>query len=404
MLTGMHRGFAWFRRKETPIVLLALLLCDQSRRLVPSQWNTPLTPSQWGQLIMKQEGDIELRYVTARLGHSPLEIVPYSWFSGNRPDTASIARLADDFRSQTRRPVLAALNGGFFDLKTRLPIGFLLREGEMEFFNMPQGVRRSMVGFAAAKSGRSPVVMASPKEMPRAWLDTFSSAQGGQSGAVPVHHINVPGGRHAFSLFTPRFGQALPWQPDALYIVARREGEGIRTWYTVERMTQERSGIVIPKRGLVIAMYGDARAIAGKFKPGLRVRPRWTLPPSWENRRVEHGLLAGPRLLESGEIRVSAAQEGLANLRSRDRVALGVTAEGEAILLWAHRKTPGTTLDFHETARILKSMGAVEAIAMDGGSSRAVLATARERYREDRYVFTGRPIANALLLSLRDPA
>jgi hypothetical protein len=144
--------------------------------------------------------------------------------------------------------------------------------------------------------------------------------------------------------------------------------------------------------------------LAKQLPAGLVVRPRWTLPEKWAEQRISHGLLAGPRLLEAGHVRVSAIEEGLANLRSRDRVALGVTEDGKAILLWAHRLTPGTSLDFHDTANVLASLGAVEAIGMDGGSSRAVLAESRFPYREERFIFKGRPIANALLLALKDPA
>jgi len=45
---------------------------------------------------------------------------------------------------------MAAVNGGFFDTDSGLPIGFLMRDGRMEFFNMPQGFQRSMVGLDSA--------------------------------------------------------------------------------------------------------------------------------------------------------------------------------------------------------------------------------------------------------------
>jgi len=383
----------------TPMVLLS----DQPRRDVPADWHTPLNLQNWGRLVVKQQGDVELRYITARVAQAPLEIVPVSWFAKNRPDTASMERHVERFHLETRRPVLAAVNGGFFDLKTRMPIGFLLRNGEMDFFNMPPGIRRSMVGFTAPKPGTPGVVMASPSAMPRVWLDVADLREGGRERRFAVHHINVPGGKHAFSIFTPRFGPAIEADPEAVYLVAER-AQKKSTWLSVRPAIFSKGVVEIPSEGMVLALFGDSRRLISQLRSGMRVRARWTLPPSWENGKVVHGLLAGPRLMEKGQIRVSAEQEKLAHLKSRDRVAMGVTAAGEVILLWAHRKVPGSTLDFHETARLLAQLGAVEAIALDGGSSRSIWAAASQPYREDRFSFQGRPIANALMIAVLGPA
>lgn len=393
------------RLLSQPLTYLALsgfLLCDQPRRDVPADWNTSLYSKDWGRLIVKQEGDVEMRYVTAQIGKAPLEIVPVSWFAQNRPDTAPVGQFVERFRSETRRPVLAAINGGFFDLKTRLPIGFLLRNGEMDFFNMPQGIRRSMVGFTAPRTGAPGVLMASPSEMPRVWLDVADLREGGRQRSLPIHHINVPGGKHAFSIFTPRYGRELINHPDAVYLLAQR-AHPQSTWLSVQPATGKRN-ISIPSDGVVIALFGDSRRLLGQLGLGTRVRPRWTLPPAWQNGNVVHGLLAGPRLLEKGKLRVSAQEEKLAHLKSRDRVAMGVTENGEVIMLWAHRKTQGTSLGFEETAQLMADLGAVEAIALDGGSSRSLWANARQPYREEEYSFQGRSVANALLVTVRDPA
>ncbi len=379
-----------------PLVVLALpllFLSDLPRRQVPVDWRAG---RDWGNMVIRQEGDVELCYVTTQLGRAPFEVVPVSYFSGNRPDTAPLARLVERFEAETKRPVLAAINGGFFDLKTRLPIGFLLRDGEMDFFNMPQNVKRSMVGFTAGHQ-KTGVLMATPKEMPKAWLDLVDVRRGGQKRSLAVHHINVPGGRNAFTLYTPRFGHEVPMLEGGLYFVAHQEPglQGGR-WQTLQALTSKtRRGVPIPKNGMVIALHGASKRLSPHFKEGHRICSRWTLPPAWKNARVVHALLAGPRLLEGGRLRVSAGEEKLAHLNSRDRMSLGVTPNGELIFLWAHRKTPGTSLGFEATAQLLAGLGASEAIALDGGSSRAVWS--------DEFSFNGRPIANALMLTLRNP-
>lgn len=383
--------------------LLSFLLADESRRLVPPIWETGLTPAGFGKFAIRQEGDLTLKTVTARLGTGSLELVPVPSYQGTL--TSSVADIAKKFSLETKRPVFAAINGGFFDVSTGLPIGFLLRDGRMEFFNMPQGYTRSMVGFCSpnAASKRSHIWISSPREMPKAWLETVTAGSGRpvQSATLAVHHINVPGGKNAFSLFTPTYASVLKLPEHALYAVAVPEA-GRRGVYRISEVKRE-GRLRLPAQGLVVAMHGDARAQARWVMPGTLIRPKWTLPTDWENHQVTHGLLAGPRLLKGGKLQVTAREEKLDGIKSRDRVALGVKPDGEVLLLWAHRNN-SNNLSFEDVAKVLASMGATEAIALDGGKSRAILAESRGAERSApamRYFEGGRPVANALVLTGR---
>jgi len=51
---------------------------------------------------------------------------------------------------------------------------------------------------------------------------------------------------------------------------------------------------------------------------------------------------------------------------------------------------------------VLAGLGAQEAIALDGGHSRAFLAQTQNDYLTDHYFEGGRPVANALLVALRN--
>jgi len=384
--------------------LLAMLLSDQSRRLVPAFWQTGLTPGGVGRFVIQEEGDITLKFVAARLGAGNLELVPVPFYQDQGPGTRSIAEIARRFTLETQRPVIAAINGGFFDTATGLPIGFLLRDGRMDFFNMPQGFQRSMVGFSSAgTSGEgSHVWINSPRVMPKVWLDTFMVGAGRpmRTDTLAVHHINVPGGKHALALFTPIYASSLKPPENSIYLAAHAE-PGRPGVYRVSEICK-RGLVRIPSDGLVVALHGDARAKAGLFPIGALIRPRWSLPADWTDHAVMHGLLAGPRLLEAGKVQVTAKAERLDSLKSRDRVALAVKANGDAILVWAHKNTPGN-LSFEQVAQVLAKMGAEEAIALDGGKSRAILAQAGDTYADERYFEGGRPVANALVLAVKAP-
>lgn len=387
------------------LVTVLLTLSDSALQPAAPGWLAPLNPEAWGNLTIRQDGEISAKYITAHLGQSPLEIVPYSLFRYG-PKVGPIDEIARDYSFKTRREVLGAINGGFFDLKTGLPLGFLLRDGALEFFNMPQGVRRSMVGFTRPqKNGKGiSILIDSPQQMPKVFLNRLDPRSGKVLAALPVHHVNVPGGRDALTLYTHHFAQSLRPSSKGIYFKARQRIPPTESRLPVYEIIEQWDGktpqLSLSPQDLVIAFFGDSLPFAKQVPKGSLVQARWTPPEEWRRRNVVHGLLAGPRLLEKGKVRITAKEENLAFLKSRDRVALGVKPDGEAVLLWLHHTRRKANLSFDEVAQALLKLGVSDAIALDGGNSRAILAVAREAYRKDLYLYTGRPVANALLVSL----
>ena len=395
------RAWGWSEARAAAALFLLVLASDQRQLSVPSGWQASLLSPSSGIFRIEQCGTVTVTALRARLKEAPFEITPFS-SDRRQGNTASIERIVASFHEKTGRDVLGAVNGGFFDLKTGLPIGFLLRDGEMDFFNMPQGIQRSIVGFTRPEEGLpARVVISSPHKMPKVYLDTLSRS-GARLSTMAVHHINVAGGRHAFALFTASYGAWLATSPLGLYVVVER-ATGAHPALRVKSYHTGAGRLPIPSEGMIIALYGDSKVYASRLPIGTAVRPRWTLPKSWAKKGVVHGLLAGPRLLERGHLAVTARQEHLSSLKSRDRIILGTTADGEASLVWLHQNGIKLSLDFDEAAQLLSSMGFVDAIALDGGGSRSLFAVARTAHTEERYLYKGRPVANALMLSLRPP-
>jgi len=366
----------------------AVLLSDDPRRQVPSVWQHGLSGFSGGEFHIERNGDVTLKYVTVPVEAGAMELVPVPAPNTANARVHSVEKIAGIFTGETHRAVLAAVNGGFFDMATGLPIGFLLRNGDMEFFNMPQGFPRSMVGF-----GRT-ISIVSPKEMPKVFLKT-------RFGKLAVHHINVPGGRDAFGLFTSRYQRTVQWPSGSVALLAERAGLTPQRYRMVSRV--QGSACRVPADHILIVLQGASRAYASALPVGSTLRVGWTLPERWQNQKIVHGLLAGPRLLQKGKIHVTATEERLAQSKSPDRVALGVMPEGQVILLWGHRDA-SRNLDFELLANILEKLGACEAIALDGGRSRALLAqTQSSSYLTDRYFEGGRPVANAVVVALRQP-
>ena len=97
---------------------------------------------------------------------------------------------------------------------------------------------------------------------------------------------------------------------------------------------------------------------------------------------AESGVRTGPRLLANGEYVLNPGREGFHHaglFGERTRMVLGVTSHNK--LLLAHVRTPIT---FAGTARVMRALGAVDAICLDGGTSSAMYYRGRFIQRPGR--------------------
>ena len=100
-----------------------------------------------------------------------------------------------------------------------------------------------------------------------------------------------------------------------------------------------------------------------KLTPGRRgIRADWT--------GYDTGVRSGPLLVSGGRININARTEGFRDRRlfgRHVRASIGVTAHNKLLLVVV--RTPVT---FGELAKVMRALGAVEAINLDGGSSTAL--------------------------------
>jgi hypothetical protein len=85
---------------------------------------------------------------------------------------------------------------------------------------------------------------------------------------------------------------------------------------------------------------------------------------------VDCGLRTGPRLLAGGHYVLNPRREGFRHpglFGNHRRVAMGVTAHNKLLLVAIN-----TPVTFAKTAGIMKSLGAVDAVCLDGGTSSAM--------------------------------
>ncbi|MCR4404838.1 MAG: phosphodiester glycosidase family protein [Candidatus Acetothermia bacterium] len=85
---------------------------------------------------------------------------------------------------------------------------------------------------------------------------------------------------------------------------------------------------------------------------------------------------AGPLLLREGRVVLDPRGEGFSEAFATARAvrsALGITPQGDLIMLVAGQGTGSAGLTLEELARLMEELGAVDALALDGGSSASLV-------------------------------
>jgi len=142
----------------------------------------------------------------------------------------------------------------------------------------------------------------------------------------------------------------------------------------------------VPRDGLLLTGTGDAaRFLRDVALPRSRAEVQLTLTTAGRPLELAQQTLvvgAGPRLLRRGRAAVTATTEGFAPPQApafygtfvaarHPRTLAGVRADGKLLLVTVDGRRPGwsTGMTLPEAARLMRSLGAREALNLDGGGS-----------------------------------
>jgi exopolysaccharide biosynthesis protein len=151
-------------------------------------------------------------------------------------------------------------------------------------------------------------------------------------------------------------------------------------------------GLRVPRDGYVLAGTGDAArflrtmATAGS-RPDLRLTLR-SGARSVDPAAYEAIVSGGPRLVRSGLVRVGSIAEGFAApggffrafvVARNPRTLAGVTADGRLVLVTIDGRRRGWSagVSLVEAARVMRSLGARDALNLDGGGSTTMTVRGR---------------------------
>ncbi|PIQ25101.1 hypothetical protein COW36_15440 [bacterium (Candidatus Blackallbacteria) CG17_big_fil_post_rev_8_21_14_2_50_48_46] len=272
-----------------------------------------------------------------------------------------------------RTNALAAINGSFFQGRHMASsVGLLMRDGEIIADSRH---RRTSLGITSDRQ----FVIGIPKIQTGLLFPERNRFQA-------ISGVNQPRRTHQTMVYTSRFGKRTgtnSWGREV--VVEKNKIIGYGTGNTL-----------IPRSGYVISAHGrSGREIQRMYPLGQRVILQAKASGEWTDVRTV--ITGAPHLVHQGRIHNTYFQEKLqASLKApNSRSALGYTHNQKLLLInvFPEGKSRGG-VTYTRLAQIMRRLGAVEAMGLDGGGSTSL-------YFQDKGIKHGpRPVTNALIITM----
>ena len=246
-----------------------------------------------------------------------------------------ISKIAD------RENAIVAVNGGYFKPQTGTPLGMLMINKKV--YTGPI-YDRVAIGF-----------FDNGYDMSRIKLNSEVKTN---VGGIKIDNINQPRmlATHVI-VYTKDWGKTSPQTPKyGIQMVISND--------KLIRVSQE--SCEIPDDGYVIS---GPESVLNQFAKAKNFYLDVKMSPEWVG--VNHVLSGGPYLVKDGEVFVDMTAEKLTSIGGRNpRTAIGYTKNNHLILLTADgREGASIGLTLFELANLMKSLGCINAMNLDGGGS-----------------------------------
>ncbi len=302
------------------------------------------------------------------------------------PDLAgsSLAAGAEDITGITQgQHILAGVNASFFDAGGR-PLGLFMLEGEVVTGGLEHMNRTALIGddLGNLSIGRY------------SW-EGYIDYEG---ESLKIDGVNRAAGENELVMINSYFGRDAP----------RQNEQGVEILVRDERVQGVHRGALnypleLPEEAYLLQARGEkADKLAGAASDERIELKNNFLPASPLPGEISFAVEAGPRLIENGEINITAREENFQKdvvKGNAPRTAVALTGDDTLMLVTVDGRRPerGEGISLDELANFLKSEGAISAMNLDGGASTEMVVrdfTMNIPSRE-------RKIGTALLIKLR---
>jgi exopolysaccharide biosynthesis protein len=255
----------------------------------------------------------------------------------------------------TNQQAAAAINGGYFNRNTRQPLGAIKINGKL--LSSPI-LGRSALGWQK-KDGW---------EIARfTYAETISNSQGLQ---VSNTYLNSGYAQNGVARYTTAWGKAYqPITNNELILTVQND----KITQITPRGLAKSVIIPIPVNGYLLV--GRGVGTLEDWQPGSGVSIDSVSKPATFD-KYAHILGAGPWLIQNSKIIVDAQAEkfsGSFGTQSAARSAIAFNAQGKIWIVAIHDRAGGKGPTLTELAQLLKQMGAIDALNLDGGSSTSMI-------------------------------
>ena len=240
-----------------------------------------------------------------------------------------------------RENAIVAINGGYFKPQTGVPLGTLMINKKVYTGPIYDRVAMGIFdnGFDMARVQL------------RAQVET-------NKGGLKIDNINQPRMLSTHTIvYTSDWGEYSPPCPKYGVQIVVENGKATRMSYGANR---------IPKDGFVIV---GAEKNLNSIKDAKRFKLNVKINPEWKD--VNHIISGGPYLIKNGDIYVDMTAQKLGSIGGRNpRTAIGYTRDNHLIMLTADgREGSSIGLTLVELANLMKELGCINAMNLDGGGS-----------------------------------
>lgn len=264
---------------------------------------------------------------------------------------STIAGIEPLLRLAQQSRAIAAINGGFFNRNNKLPLGAIRQDGR--WLSGPI-LNRGAIAWDSQGN----------LQMGRLSLQEVLTTSGGQR--FPITTLNSGYIQAGFARYTPTWGPYTPLSDNEILIFV--EGDRVLRQQTAGKAGT--SSISIPANGYLLVARSN-RTGAAALPPGASLSLTNTTNPSSFS-QYPNIMGGGPLLVQNSQIVLNAAGEQFNTNFTQGaaaRSALGQTSNGTLLIVATHSggETAGPTLP--EMAQIMRNLGAINALNLDGGSS-----------------------------------
>lgn len=308
-------------------------------------WATGL---RWNQQLVSLGNDrFPVVWLEINPSTSKAQIRPVATNQDKQEGTAPLIKTARKYLAA------AAINGGFFNRKNRLPLGAIRRDGKWL-----SGPILNRGAIAWNDNGNF--------YMNRLALQENLIIPNNQN--LPISHLNSGYVQQGIARYTHLWGETYTPLTDKEIIVAVQNNK------VIQQYAGAKAGegfAPIPKNGYLLALRAGATNNAAKLQTGTPIRiTSSTVSPEFN--RYPHILGAGPLLLKDNQIVLDAQAEKFSKAfadQKAIRSAVCTTSTGKLIIAAVHDRAGGKGPSLPEHAQLMQRLGCVNALNLDGGSS-----------------------------------